>query len=181
MPEIFQSSPVDFYIEKGYKEGPIIIGEMIKLEEEKYSVIVSITLMENESNTHIPGISVEILDSDKVLGKGYKSIRKHENFGSKTRKYIWDIPVIFGFSEDVQVVKINIPISVSINTEELKIRVSPEELQFEQISVEFQAKLTGLRYILYEYFTIACVIGIMWIVIFEFGITYFIKSKVKKS
>ncbi|OMJ80803.1 hypothetical protein SteCoe_18857 [Stentor coeruleus] len=179
MPEVFQSSPVDFYAEKGYKEGSIIIGEMIKLEEEKYSVIVTITLMENELNTHIPGISVEILDNTKTLGKGYKSIRKHENFGSKTRKYIWDIPVIFGFSEDVQIVKINIPISVNTNSEELKIRVSPEELQFEQISVDFQAKLTGLRYILHEHFIITCAIGIIWIVIIEIGITYFLKSKIK--
>lgn len=178
MPEIAQHTSLDLYSEQLCKEAIIEIGENIIVEESKYSLTVILTIPETYLNSQIPGVNIEIFADDHRIGKGYKNLRKTEGFAKVFKKTLQDTLVILGITDDSQLVKVHIPIQLPIESRFLKIQVFPENLQIEEASARFDVKLTGIRYILYEYFSTSLTFGVFWIVLIQVLIGFYVKKKV---
>ena len=179
MPELVQFTSLDLYSEQGYKEGYIEIGESIMIEESKYALTVMLMIPETSVNINISGVNVEVWADETKIGKGYKNIKKFEGFAGNFKKGIWNVGVIAGISDDAQVVKVTIPLKFDDDVGILKIRVFPEELQIQEASTRFDAKLTGIKYVLNQYSLTSCAIGVSWIVIVQLTIGCFIKNSGK--
>ena len=54
------------------------------------------------------------------------------------------------------------------------------QIQIQKIYAKFEAKLTGIRYVLHEYFFISCFFGVFWIIIIEVIIGHFAQETIKK-
>lgn len=175
MPQLVQTTALNLYSEPGCKEGVVEIGENVVLEEFKYNFIVSVTVPEIESNSNVSGINVELWADQLLLGKGYKNIKKYEGLASTVRKTIESIGIIATGSENVQIINANIFAAFNHSYKTLKFKIFPEELQIQEVKVQFEVKLSGYKYYLYEYFSTCFVIGILTILILQVSIL----SKIK--
>jgi Putative adipose-regulatory protein (Seipin). len=179
MPEIFQTSVLDLYSEKGYKEGVISIGENIVIEEERYNIIVFLKIPEIQTNFNIPEVNIEVWAENKIIGKGYRSLKKYENPASYAKKFFEYIGILFGIFEDTQVLKIKIPVIFKTPVEFLTLRIYPNKLQIEEFSTIFEAKLTGVKFYLNEYFYISYFLGVFWIFVVNMALFYFFSFKTR--
>lgn len=179
MPEILQYSEPILYSEKTHKECSVQLGDSIFIEDTKYNLHVFLQIPETQDNQNIPAVNLELWEEDKLLGKAYKSLKKHQNFSGSIKRWVSEIGVIFGFYEDVQEVKLSIPAELSPDAQTIKFKIYPEELSIQQVKVQFEVKLKGFRYYLHEHFTLACVIGCFWIMILQILLVSQVKQKIQ--
>ena len=179
MPEILQYSEPILYSEKTHKECSVQIGDSIFIEDTKYNLHVFLQIPETQDNQNIPAVNLELWENDKLLGKAYKSLKKHQNFSGTLKRWVSEIGVLFWLYEDNQEVKLLIPAVLSPETQEIKFKFFPEELSIQTVKVQFEVKLTGFRYYLHEHFSLACIVGCFWIMIFQLLLVSQVKQKVQ--
>ena len=181
MPELTQSTTLNIYLnENGYKECMIEIGENIILEESKYIINIFIVVPEIFHHSNITEINVDLRDDNKIIGKGYKNLKKYEGIAGNVKKGIEALGVISGISDDVQILQVTINAYIDISTKFLYLTIYPTQIQIQKIYAKFEAKLTGIRYVLHEYFFISCFFGVFWIIIIEVIIGHFAQETIKK-
>lgn len=179
MPEILQYSEPVLYSEKTHKECIVKIGESVFIEDTKYNIHVFLQIPEIQENQILPAVNIELWEGGKLIGKAYKSLKKHQNFSGNIKRWTSEIGVIFGLYEDVQEVKLSVPVTLSPETDSLTLKILPEELSIQQVKVQFEVILTGFRYYLHEHFTLACIIGSFWIIILQILLVSQIKQKIQ--
>jgi hypothetical protein len=178
MPEILQQSEPVLYSEKNHKECEVILGESIFIENSKYNIHILITLPEIETNLVIPAVNVEIWNNEKIIGKAYKSLKKHQSFSSLFKRAIDEVGVVLGFYDDVQEVRFTVPAKLDPeNNHSLKVKIFPPEVSVDLVKVVFEVRLEGFRYYLHEHFTLACLVGSSWIFILQVLLLSRLKSK----
>ena len=168
MPQTLQKSVLYLYSEGNWKESMIIIGENIDIEENKYHLYISLSIPESSKNLNIPAVNVELWSEDQLIGKGYKSIQKHESIGSISKRGIESLGVLFSLYDDEQTVKVVIPAIFRTQTEVLKLKIFPEALEINHAEIVFEVKLHGIKYFIHKHFIAAFFIGVSWIVLIEF-------------
>lgn len=179
MPEILQYSEPVLYSEKTHKECIVTIGESIFIEDTKYNIHVFLQIPEIQENQALPAVNIELWESEKMIGKAYKSLKKHQNFAGNIKRWMSEIGVILGLYDDVQEVKLSVPVILSPETTSLKLKIFPEELSIQQAKVQFEVVLTGFRYYLHEHFTLACIVGSFWLLILQILFVSQIKQKIQ--
>jgi hypothetical protein len=165
MPEILQTSSPLLYSEPSHKECIIDLSESISLEDSNYNIHIYLSLPEIDLNQNVPSVNAELFESSHLLGKAYKTLKKHQSVSSLLRRLITELGVIFYLYEDVQDLKLSIPVHLSHDSQSLKLKIFPADLAIDSIKVEFEVKLTGFRYYLHEHFNFACIIGCFWLFI----------------
>ena len=179
MPEILQSSSPLLYSEPSYKECLIDLSESISLEDSNYNIHIYLSLPEIDLNQNLPAVNAELFESSNLLGKAYKTLKKHQSMSSILHRLITELGVIFYLYEDVQDLKLSIPVHLSHDSKLLKLKIFPGDLAIDSIKVEFEVKLTGFRYYLHEHFNFACLIGCFWLFIDQVLLFSFFRGKIK--
>ena len=180
MPEILQTSYPLLYSESSHKECTIDLSDSISLEDSNYNIHIHLTLPEIDQNQQLPAVNAELFESSNLIGRAYKTLKKHQSISSLLRRSITELGVIFYLYEDVQDLKLSIPVHLSPDSKSLTLKLLPGDLAIDSIKVEFEVKLTGFRFYLHEYFTLTCFIGSFWLFVAQVLLLSVCRDKKKK-
>jgi hypothetical protein len=163
IPITFQSAeiPLHMEVEDGvsHKQGSLPLGTDVIVENEEYELAVVLTMPESQINFEVGNFDVVLTFSDDrrmaAMVRLTQGILKYSSYVLRTsRTFIYFIPLLLGWTEEAQVVRVLLNTSFN-NYDELKsvrLQIFPSELQVYKAELQLATKLWGLRLIMHRYF-----------------------------
>mmetsp|Transcript_9372 Transcript_9372/g.18007 ORF Transcript_9372/g.18007 Transcript_9372/m.18007 type:complete len:317 (+) Transcript_9372:2244-3194(+) len=154
IPVTFQSAEIPLHTELDHKQGTILVGTDIFLQNEEYELSILLHVPESQTNYDIGNFDVWVtFDPEKKLG-GLGMLKYSSYLLRACRTIAYIFPLMMGWTEEAQVVNVLIDPSLSSHKDlkELKVDIYPRELQVYKAEMQLSTKLSGVRKVMHKYF-----------------------------